>query len=296
MLPYLFAVLSITAATLIPAFVAFYAISNLKTVETKYIAALGLGLTFWFFIDTFTDATELDSNSSVIYGAASFGGWYHLSLIAVFILGIATLAAFDHYAPVSHSSSSDSSTAVSADATRLRLLILIPAAVALVMGIHTLGEGYEFGGVAAIIPASGTTLNALTAAFAPGIPIPSAYFPLVSYPIHKFLESVIVACVYVSFVRRNESAARRSWHIPVLVLLFGLTSLLGTTIGYYVLLDPTYFFAFGVTAALYSALRLSEAAAFARGKYSVNPSYLGSKVFIAITVGFFLLYTANLLH
>ena len=68
-----------------------------------------------------------------------------------------------------------------------------------------------------------------------------------SYPLHKALEATIIAAVYTVYVGRNSAAAKAIWHLPVLGLLFGLPSVIGSVFGYYISLDTTYFYAFGVT-------------------------------------------------
>ena len=120
--------------------------------------------------------------------------------------------------------------------------------------------------------------------------------PLASYPLHKFLEASIVAAVYAAFVGRSEVSTKAKWHLPVLGLLFGMPSVIGAAIGYYVSFDTTYFYAFGVTAALYAALRLAEATHPQFKISEKDPSYLGGKIFVAILIGFLLLYGVALLH
>ena len=141
------------------------------------------------------------------------------------------------------------------------------------MGIHGLGEGWDFGSAASL---AGTSLiNAFGGLGA-----------VASYPIHKFLEASIIAATYSAYVGRSGIAsARAKWHLPVLGLLFGLTSVIGALLGYYISLDTTYFFAFGVTAAFYATLRLVEAM---NPRFKIGdgaPSYLGWKVFLVHSRG-----------
>ena len=282
MISYAISVLAIVGATLIPAYIALYLISNLKFVHIRYIAAAGVGLTFWFFYDTMGDAGSLDENYSVS-PISAFGGLPHFALIAAFLAGIAALAIFDHYAvPLSNVSQSVKQHIGSHYS---KSLFLIPVAVAAVMGIHGLGEGWDFGSGAAL-----TSTSDLISAFGN---LSSA----ISYPLHKFLEAGIIAAVYTCYVSRTNGAVKTSWwQIPVLGLLFGLPSIIGVSIGYFVAFNTVYFFAFGVTAALYAALRLVEPISL-KFKIGENaPSYLGSKIFLAMAIGFFLLYSAALLH
>lgn len=269
MISYALTVGGILLATLIPAYLALYIVSNLKHIQTKYIAAAGVGLTFWFFFDTMGDAAQLDVNSS--FG----GGFVHFGVLVAFIGGIATLAIFDHFAVPSDKSSS---------ATTPKAFFLIPVAVAAVMGIHGLGEGWDFASAA-----SQTSTQNLIDAF-------GGWGAVISYPLHKFFEASIIASVYACYVARNNPPVKAKWQIPVLGLLFGLTSVIGSSLGYYISLNTTYFYAFGVTAAFYAVIRLVEAmnSGFRIGENA--PAYLGGKVFLAMTIGFFLLYTAALFH
>jgi hypothetical protein len=287
--------LTVTAfvvGTLIPAYLALYLVSNLRSIKTRLIAAVAFGLSFWFFFDTMGDAGDLSVNSS-LYPFSDFGGWPHFAVILVFLGGIAALASFDYIAvPPERAGSS----LTSGNSNRMNaLLLLIPLGAVAVMGIHGLGEGWDFGTVAA----SPTTNDLVTAFGGTG---PGALNPLISYPIHKFLEASIIAALYTAYVKRNNFAQKKSWHIPILGLLFGLPSVIGTFLGFYLtanttfFFDTTYFYAFGVTAGIYSALRLVEPINSKFQAGSGHPMYLGGKVFIAIGLGFFLLYFAALLH
>jgi hypothetical protein len=282
MIGYGVAVGSILVATLLPAYIALYLIPNLKRIPTRYIAALGVGLTFWFFFDTMGDASQLDVNEAV-YPIDQFGGYIHILVICAFIAGITALAIFDHFA-VPRASMSSASSSAGGMSSSSKALVLIPIAIAAVMGIHGLGEGWDFAATAA--QSSTASLVDTFGTFA----------ALVSYPIHKFCEAAIIGAAYTVYVSRGETSVRKGWHIPVLGLLFGLTSVIGASIGYYVSADTTYFYAFGVTSAMYAVLRLAPAAypKFATGDKTAL--YLGPKIFLALAIGFFLLYTAALLH
>jgi len=261
--------LGILGATLIPTYIALYLVTNLKFIHIRYIAAAAIGLTLWFFLDTMGDSTYLGVDSGFS------GGLPQAGLLIAFVLGFVALAIFDHVAvPNAKSGSSDS-----------KFLVLIPIAVAAVMGIHGLGEGWDFGSAAS--PAGSSLIDAF-----------GGWGAVTSYPIHKFLEASIVAVIYSAYVTRSGIAsARAKWHLPVLGLLLGLTSVIGASIGYYTSLNTTYFFAFGVTSAFYAVLRLVEAVnpSFKIGGGGA-PSFLGWKVFLVIVVGFLVFYTAALLH
>ncbi len=280
MIGYATTIVTILLGTLIPAYLALYLIPRLRPLHTAVIAALGVGLTFWFFFDTMGDAAQLDVNSA-IYPFSAFGGITHFAVIVVFSAGIAALAIIDHYA-VPDSKFEDGQFPTTGP--KSKTLILVPVAVAAVMGIHGMGEGWDFGSVAQAV----TTTN-LVQAF-------GGWNAVISYPLHKFFEASIIAAVYTCYVGRTELAQKASWQIPVLGLFFGLTSVIGSIIGYYVSFDTTYFYAFGVTAAFYAAIRLAEAMG---NKFSIGvnaPVYLGGRKFLALAIGFFLLYTAALFH
>jgi hypothetical protein len=281
LLSYALTVGGIIAGTLIPAYLALYLIPNLN-VPLKYIGALGVGLTFWFFYDTMGDASSLDANAAA-YPFSAFGGLFHFEVIIAFVLGIIALAIFDHIA-VSKPVSVSTQSASPGSSPSTKYLIFIPIAVAAVMGIHGLGEGWDFASVAVGV---GTT--DIVSAF-------GGWNPLVSYPIHKSMEAAIIACVYTIYVKRGGFAA--SWHLPVLGLLFGLTSVIGAATGFfYPSLDTTFFYAFGVTSAFYAMIRLAGPLVSGQeGPSRIIPTYLGPKTFLWVTVGFFLLYSAALLH
>ncbi len=273
----------ILGATLVPIFISLYLISNLRMVRIRYIAAGGIGLTLWFFIDTMGNAAYLDVNESV-YPLSTFGGIAHIAIIAVFLAGIATLAILDHLAVPKAHSTGISPQDITKNYSSNRLFI-IPLSVALVMGMHGLAEGWSFGSVAS---SPGTT--DLVKMF-------GDLAALISYPIHKFLEGGIIASVYTCYVARAKGSVRTNWwQIPLLGLLFGGPSVIGAAAGYFVSFDTTYFYSFGVTAAIYAVLRLAEALNpnFQAGENA--PIRLGGKIFLALAIGFFLLYGAALLH
>jgi len=287
LISYAISILGILAATLIPAYVALYLVTNLRTIPTRYIAALGMGLTFWWFFDTMGDAAALDSNQA-IYPFSSFGGAAHFAIIFTFAAGIAALAIIDHFAVPNQAVAERVSLAARPNGgSQLSKfgfsIVLIPIGVAAVMGIHGLGEGWDFASVA-----SAVQTNNLVDAF-------GGVNAIISYPLHKFFEGCIIAAVYTCYVVRS-GVPKANWHIPVLGLFLGFTSVIGAAIGYSVSFDTTYFYAFGVTAAFYAMLRLVEAVNLRFKVGETAPTLLGWKIFFAAGLGFFLLYTAALFH
>jgi hypothetical protein len=273
----------ILVTTFIPAYLALYLFSRIGSSNMKYVAALGIGLTFWFFYDTMGDATSLGVNNG-LYPLSLFGGLPHLGLIIAFVLGVVALAVFDRIAVPRDTQSGGSGYSSS-------LTFIIPAAIALVMGIHGLGEGWDASSAVATAPISSSNLlTALLQAF-------GTYAAVASYPLHKFFEASIIGAAYACYVTMSGGAVKpKAWHVPLLGLLFAGPSAVGAGLGYFISLDTSYFYAFGVTSALYAAIRLA-APLTTDFKVGVNaPSYLGPKVFAALGLGFFLLYTAALLH
>lgn len=278
----------IVFATLVPAYIALYLIPALKVIPLRYLAAAGVGLTIWFFFDTMGDAASLDENFSV-YPPSTFVWPSHFLLILAFVAGVTVLGILDRLA-VGPGAGPAGRTEGGWNWTK-GSLFLIPAAVAFVMGIHGLAEGWNASSAVAAVPiASGSPIQALVQAFGD---LPA----VVSYPIHKFLEASIIAIAYTAYVAwAGGGAAKRIWHVPALGLLFAGPSIIGATLGYFFAFDTTYFYAFGVTAALYALLRLVEPIAPEFQEGTRRPIYLGGKVFLSLAVGFFLLYAAALLH
>lgn len=267
MVDYATSLAGIIGATFIPVYFALYLIPNLKFIRMKYLAATGVGLSMWYFFDTMNDAVQLYVNSSFS------GGLPQLGLVLTFIFGVIILAVID-YAAVPSSPTSGKKN---------NNLFLIPLAIAVVMGIHGLAEGWAFGTAASL-----TGNQTLVEAF-------GGLYPLASYPMHKCLEAVVIAIVYTAYVRWS-GVGRAKWEVPVLGLAFGLSPLIGTAIGYFNSVDITYFYAFGATAAIYAILRLV-------GPINENfkvgenaPAYFGPKVFAAAVIGVLLLYGAALFH
>lgn len=279
MVDFLSIFVGVLLATFISAYAALYLVSRLGPELMKYAAAVAVGITLWFFYDTIGGAISLGANYS-LFPLSSFGGLPHVGLILAFVLGLATLYLFDHFAVPRPGGGSGSSSG---------FVFLIPAGIALVMGAHGLGEGWDASSAVASAPISSSdVITALTQAF-------GSVASVVSYPIHKFLEATIVGTAYLCFVQFNPSARRASWHIPLLGLLFAGPSVVGATLGYFYSADTSYFFAFGAAVALYAFVRLAEplGAGFMARK---TPTYIGPGIFVALGAGFFLLYTAALLH
>lgn len=274
--------LGILAGTLIPVIVALYFVSainigNKNISVSRYTAALGLGILFWFYSDVMLDATQIGVNSGLSGGASQAG------LVIAFVIGVLLLVWLDRLA-----FSRKGVVNVKQDASLSSFIFLIPIAVALGIGVHGLGEGADFATIAAT-----TNSNSLIVAY-------GGYGPLISYVSHKFLEGVIVGASFSAYVivyRRDQLKNWASLMVPLLVAIVVVPTLIGTTIGYYVLsFDPTYFFAFASGASIYIALRLVEpvlVSGWGAG-YALSP--ISAKLVVAILIGFLLLYTAATFH
>jgi hypothetical protein len=256
-------------------------------VSMRYFAATGLGILLFFFVDVTLDSTELGVNSGFS------GGVVQIMLLSSFALGAVVLTLADYYF---HSTldftDSTANPAISS-------LFFVPALMALGLGIHGAGEGSSFAYVAAF-----TGSTSLIDAF-------GGYGPVISYVLHKFLEATIIGTAYSFYVifgaAKSSSvkvspqsvafSRRRFVEIVVLGALVWTPTLLGTTVGYFISVNPIYFYAFASGATIYSVLRLASPSL---GSILTNRrSFLTRENVFAvlfILLGFFLLYFAALLH
>lgn len=278
--------LAIAVGTIVPVYLSLYLTSMVKPgrgPRFRYVAALGLGILLYFFIDVTIDSTELGVNSGFSGGAPQLG------LILSFALGVLILSALE-YQLLSPSKNGNYSNAPSIFPEGI--LFVIPALIALGIGIHGAGEGSSFSYVA-----STTSSASLVDAF-------GGYGAVISYVIHKFLEAIVVGCAYFIYVLCDSRSAsptgglqRRRWEIPLLGALLWIPSLIGTVVGYSFAVDPIYFYAFASGASVYSLLRLAIPAAqpsFELENYNYSRSMFSLS--IVILAGFLVLYFAALFH
>jgi zinc transporter ZupT len=224
------------------------------------VAAFAFGIFLWFFVDTIQGSSDLLVNSG--FG----GGLPQVAVVLLFALGVLLLFQIDR------SIFSPQGAAITT---------MVPFIAALALGIHGLGEGSAFGSTASQ-SSSSSILDAFGGTSAG-----------VAYALHKMLEPMMAAALYVSYRRGTQVSFSTSVRdIIVITLLFILPSVLGATTGYYLTYDATYFFALGTGTAVYVAARLL------RQVYAgpTGDSMQSIKVGIAISVGFILIYTAALLH
>ncbi|MDV3244864.1 MAG: hypothetical protein LYZ66_06825 [Nitrososphaerales archaeon] len=253
------------AVFLFPTLLGLIAVSGAaRFVDARYLAAFGIGLYFWFFIDTIGDASILGLDEGFSGGVA------HLLLWVVFAAGLVLFFALDR-------------RAFTADSPGIRLGFAIPLLIALAVGMHGFGEGAGIAATAATTP----SLNLLDA-FG-GLTQALAFF------LHKLLEPMMVGAAYWVYSREQpKRAAGRLGDLTLLMLAFAIPGIIGAGVGYYLVLafqgiDLTYVFAFGLGTSLYAAFRLTR------------PLYEGVKgdavkTALAFLLGFTCLYLAALLH
>ena len=295
----------ILLGTLLPVYLALFLTSLIgKRISSnqrmRYFTAIGLGILLFFFIDVTLDSTELGVNSGLSGGLAQGG------LLLSFAAGALVLTITDYYlcssaaslkGELGTSSTSGLQGEFSKSSSRA-VMFLIPALIALGLGIHGAGEGSSFAYVAAF-----TNSTSLIDAF-------GGYGPIISYVSHKFLEATVIGTAYFAYVifgERNSteqttglqaSLRRQLFELLTLGFLIWIPTILGTAIGYFLPVDPIYFYAFASGATIYSILRLASPTL--GPVFESNNGSLFSRtnvlVLILILIGFFLLYFAALLH
>jgi hypothetical protein len=223
--------LEFVLATCVPIYVGMFsmiALSNFTHIKTRYLSAFAVGLLFWFFFDTMNDAVQLGVNEGYAFDFRQTG------LVVLFITGFLLFTLLG---------GRRSKTESMAKSSMLPLLLSVLAAIG--MGIHGVGEGLEFGGLAA-----GTQASSVLAAIG-GVGGGFAYV------LHKLLESTIVIIVFIALARANGLSFRTElWQTVIVALAFGIPSAVGEVVGYYVPIDSSYFFAMGAGAALSVALQV----------------------------------------
>ena len=241
------------------------ALSNRAELDTRYLSAYALDLFFWFFFDTLNDAVQLEANEGYNFDSA------HVGLVVLFIIGFLVFALVGGKLLPKVSPNAKSSP--------LPLAIV----VALALGCHGIGEGIEFGGLAAGTQAT----NVLDAIGGLG--------GGVGYFLHKFLESMIVIVVFIALSRASGQSFRRQLSQTAMVgLAFGIPSAVGEVAGYLVPIDSTWFYALGTGAALFVVLQVIRPIFTGRESEIAHSQWV--KISVAMVLGFLLLYAAALFH
>ncbi|MGA3404484.1 MAG: hypothetical protein ABSD49_01985 [Candidatus Bathyarchaeia archaeon] len=257
-------------ATFIPICIGMFsvvALSNITQVNTRYFSAYALGLLFWFFFDTMNDAVQLGVNDGYAFG------FHQTGLVVLFITGFLLVALLGGRSPRKQSM---------AKASIFPLLLAM--LVGLGMSIHGIGEGLEFGGTAAGTQAT-SVLDAI-GGVGGGL----------SYVLHKLLESTIVIVVFVALARTQDLSIRKQlWQTVIVGLAFGIPSVIGEAVAYYVPIDSSYFFAMGGGAALSVILQVIRPIFEENNGKEVTYSQW-IRISLAVLLGFFLFYGAALFH
>jgi len=257
-------------ATFVPIFVGMFflvTLSNVTRVDTRYLSAYALGLLFWFFFDTLNDAAQLDVNQGYSFNSGQIG------LVVLFIIGFLLFTLLG-----GRLSSRENTAGKNADPFFLTIL------VALGMGCHGIGEGIEFGGLAAGTQAS-SVLDAI-GGIGGGI----------AYGLHKLLEATIVIVVFIALARANGLPFRKQlWQTVMVGLVFGIPSAVGEVVGYSVPIDSSWFYALGAGAAFFVVLQVIRPI-FALNKEEEITYSQWVRISVAMILGFLLLYAAALGH
>lgn len=254
-----------TASTSIPAFLGLLAIiwAN-KHVSSTYLAAFGLGIFLWFFLDTIGSSADLDVNSGFRGGVAQ------VVVVLLFLFGLSFFIWADRNRAI-----------FLPESAMGKYGMVIPVLVAGAVGIHGLGEGAAFGATA-FSTTSGSLLDAFGGVTAG-----------VAYVLHKALEPMMIGACYCIYSKSQSGISRKVIKdIFLLTTIFIVTSLLGAATGYFLVYDTTYFFAFGTGTSIYAALRLAGPL-FIRDNASPKASF---RLAAAIMLGFIAIYFAALFH
>lgn len=263
MIPFASSFLAITAALVIPAFLALlFVAAAARFAKPRYISAFAIGIYFWFFADTLGGSASLDVN------AGFSGGLPQLALFALFALGLLLLFSLDREVFTSDQESG-------------KLSFAIPVLVAFAVGIHGFGEGAAFSSTAAATPSSDLlgAFGGVTAA--------------VAFILHKALEPMMVGAVYWVYAKDHaKGTAGLAKDMLLLTVVFVVPGIIGAATDYYLSYDTTYAFALGLGTSLYAALRL------AKPLFSDSSRSSGESIKMAFfaLLGFACIYIAALLH
>jgi len=271
MIPFVVSCVEFVLATFIPLYLGMFLVGAVRTVrfESRYLSAFALGLLFWFLLDTLNDAIQLGVNDGYDFNPE------HTGLLLIFIVGFLAIAL-----PAGVGLSKRTGTIQSAKAGPFPTALM----VALGMGFHGIGEGLEFGGLSA-----GTTATTILDAIG-GVGGGAAYV------LHKLLEASIVMIVFIALVEGERFSLRVEWkRVALLGLAFGLPSVLGDVVGYFVEVNSAYLFALGGGAALVIVL-LAVRPIWGDGWKGDLTYAQYVKMVLMVLMGFLCLYGAAMFH
>jgi zinc transporter ZupT len=186
------------------------------------------------------------------------GGVTQLLLVTAFAAGVLLLFGLE-YVQLRFAGGTRSGSSASSISFVLALL------VALAIGFHALAEGVVIGSV---LPTTSNMIDAI-GGFAAGA----------AYVLHKLLEGFVIG-TFAAFVK---STAPRT---ATLGLVSGIPTGIGMVLALLGPINSTFFFALGGAGALYIEFRLIPNFA--------NKENVG--IYLALLLGFFLMYFAGLLH
>jgi len=171
-----------TAATLIPPFVGLLLIIVAsKFVEARYLTAFASGIFLWFFVDTISGSATLDVNSG--FG----GGLAQVTVVILFLAGVLFFFLVDRNRDI-----------FSPESAIGKYGVIIPVLVAAAIGIHGLGEGWDYGRTA--YTTSSTDLLDAFGGITAGV----------AYVLHKAFEPVMIGACY-SFYTKSPSRSAPKW-------------------------------------------------------------------------------------
>ncbi len=270
MIPFLVSFAEFVLATFIPLYLGMFLTGAVRTarIESRYLSAFALGLLFWFFLDTLNDAIQLGVNDGYDFNPQ------HMGLLLMFILGFLAIAL-----PAGVGLSRRTHTIHSGVGPFLTAVL-----VAIGMSFHGIGEGLEFGGLSA-----GTTATTILDAI-------GGVSGGVAYVLHKLLEASLVMIVFVALVECERFSLRVEWkRIVLLGLAFGIPSVLGDVVGYFVEVNSAYLFALGGGAALVVAVLAVRPIWGDSWKGDLTYSQY-VKMVLMVLIGFLCLYGAAMFH
>lgn len=263
--------LAILAATLFPAYLGLFTPSLFRRPsQARRITAFAFGVFLWYFSGTIGESSYLGVNRGFP------GDLGQAALLLVFIAGLSSFFLADRQGFLQRGEENGG---------KASHLILVPGLVAAALSVHGLAEGMAFGALASST-SSTSPLEAL-----------GGYGPAISYVLHKTLEASMIAALYLSYRSSNQAGNPKLLirDLAILGMVFAAPSLIGSSVGYYVPLDTTYFFALATGASIYVALKLASSL-LAPVISSASPHSEQFKLTLLIISGFVSIYLAALFH
>lgn len=263
MLAFTFSFLAWIGATAGPAFAGVLMIMLVgKFINSKYLAAFGLGIFLWFFVDTIQGSGDLEVNAGFTGGAAQ------VAMVALFAAGVLVFFFFDRGAVPQE--------------LNLENGLTISLLVAIALGIHGIGEGAAFGATAVTTPS--TSLLDAFGGLTSGV----------AYSLHKALEPMMIGACYLVYSKGHaKGALGLVANAALLSVIFVVPSLIGAATGYLAPYPVSFLFALGTGTSVYVLVKLATPL---RAVAGAQDSFETIKVALSLITGFILIYMAALLH